>query len=146
MNRLLLAFVLCAALLSCGKNDGRKEAAALCAEKFAHGFFNFRYVEALGYCTEDSRRVLEFCASNMSDRIVDSLRSITDTPTVSVVETVVLGDSAAECVVNVENGILADTIGGYPVPGQDDRKYRLQLVKEVKEWKVRMAGPPRSEE
>ena len=149
MNRLLLALglcaTLCAAFLSCGGKDDKENAAALCAGKFARDFFNFRYVGALSFCTDDSRRVLEFCASNMSAKMVDSLRNIADTPTVSVVETVVMNDSEAQCVVNVENGIYADAIGGWPVPGQDVRAYRFSLVKEGKEWKVRMAGLPRSE-
>lgn len=139
-----LCATLCATFLSCGGRDGKENAAALCAGKFAYNFFNFRYADALAYCTDDSRRVLEFCASNMSASMVDSLRNITDTPTVSVVETVALNDSEAECVVNVENGIYADTIGGLPVPRQDKRSYRFTLVKEDGEWKIRMADLPRS--
>ena len=135
---------MCAAFLSCGGKDDKENAAALCAGKFAYNFFNFRYVDALASCTDDSRRVLEFCASNMSAKMVDSLRNITDTPTVSVVETVVQNDSEAECVVNVENGIYADTIGGWPVPRQDKRSYRFSLVKQGGEWKIRMADLPRS--
>lgn len=148
MNRFLLALGLCAALcaafLSCGGKDGKESVAALCAGKFAYSFFNFRYVDALACCTDDSRRVLEFCASNMTAKMIDSLRNITDTPTVSVVETTMLNDSEAECVVDVENGIYADTIGGWPVPGQDRRSYRFSLVKEGEDWKVRMADLPRS--
>ena len=148
MKSFLLALGLCAAIcaafLSCGEKDDKENAAALCAGKFARNFFNFRYVDALACCTDGSRRVLEFCASNMSARMVDSLRNITDTPTVSVVETVVLNDSEAECVVDVENGIYADTIGGLPVPRQGRRSYRFSLVKEGGGWKIRMADLPRS--
>lgn len=135
----------CMTFVSCGGGDDKEKEAALCAERFAHCYFNFKYVDALAYTTEDSRRVLEFCASNMSRKIVDSLKNITDTPTVSVVETSLKSDSEAECRIKVENGIFIDTIGGYPVPGQREKSFRFMLVKEGKEWKIRMANLPRSE-
>lgn len=132
-------------LVSCGGGDDKEQEVALCAERFAHCYFNFKYVDALAYTTEDSRRVLEFCASNMSRKIVDSLKNITDTPTVSIVETSLRNDSEAQCLVKVENGIFVDTIGDYPVPGQSGRNFRFVLVKEGKDWKIRMANLPRSE-
>ena len=54
-------------------------------------------------------------------------------------------NSEAECRIKVENGIFVDTIGGYPVPGQREKSFRFMLVKEGKEWKIRMANLPRSE-
>ena len=146
MNGIVKATVTALALLaSCSGNDKEKEAATRCARDFACDFFNFRYVDAVKYVDNGSRRVLEFCASNMSEKIIDSLKNIVDTPSVSVEEAEIAGNGEAECKVTVEDEITVDTIGGLPARSKKESTYKFKLVKEGNAWKVRMAKLPRSE-
>ena len=44
----------CMTFVSCGGGGDKEKEAALCAERFAHCYFNFKYVDALAYTTEEA--------------------------------------------------------------------------------------------
>jgi hypothetical protein len=132
-------------LFSCSGENKDETEAAQCASDFSHLFFNFRYTDALRYVTPESERVLQFCASNMSRSAVDSLKNITDTPSISVQDVVLLNVNEGECTVNVDNVIINDTIGGFPVPSNKSERYRFKLVRHEGAWKVKMEDLPRNE-
>ncbi len=140
-----LAMALLPVVLACSHHDKEEENVARCAHKFAYNFFNFRYVDAMEYVNADSKRVLEFCASNMSRKIIDSLKNLTDTPSVSVENVEITNDSEAECRIKVGNEINFDTIGSFPIQTRGEITYRFRLVKEGTDWKIKMASPPRNE-
>ncbi len=149
MNRITKIITLAIALLptlwACSNNDKEEESVARSAHKFAYNFFNFRYVDAMEYVNADSKRVLEFCASNMSRRIIDSLKNVTDTPSIAIENVEIKNDSEAECHIKVSNEINFDTIGSFPIQTRGEITYRFRLVKEGKDWKIKMASPPRNE-
>lgn len=146
-NRLLGILLLFGAVLgvfSCRDSVTEEDIVAGRAAGFARLYFNFRYVDALDFATPSSRRVLEFRATNMSQKIIDSLQNITDTPTVWVEDARILPDGGAECRVCVDNEIVVDSIDGLPFIRNGRSEYTFALVKEDNLWKIRMEGLPQS--
>lgn len=145
MKRTFTIFVLiCMLAVSCNNNDKDKAMAKQCAENFSKEYFNFKYVDAMKYTTGDSKRVLQFCASNMSQQNIDSLKNVTDTPTINVSHLKIIDDSTGTFKVNVDNGIYFDTIGGN-LSRDKHRTFCFNLSKSGGKWKVRMEDLPRSE-
>lgn len=131
-------------LLACSNNND-KEAVGNAVDNFADNLFNFRYTTAAESVTPDSRRILEFLASNMDANALESIRNVTDTPTIVIKSIEVKNDTVAKAKVSVTGEIMIDTIGHLPTVCKDERVYTFELNKRGRQWLVKMADLPRSE-
>lgn len=135
----ITATILALLLAACDTND-REAPVRETAAAFSERLFNYKYGEALQYATPDSRRAIEFLASNVDTRALEYLHNATDTPSVSVCSVRLLGDTAATTEVAVTNEISPDTIGRGFKLHKHERRYTFSLVRRGNEWLVKMEG------
>lgn len=123
-------------LCCCSARDDAQAGLGRVACDFGRAYFNCHYAEAATYVTADSRRWLEYAASNMTQTDVDQLRAAPGDARVEALE--VLGDSTMRLLVS--NFLCKDTLGraGHYVD-------RATFVLTIVDGKVRMVGLPRSE-
>lgn len=113
------------------------------ASAFAQTYFNWQFNDALAHCTPSSQRWISYVASQVKQDDVDKLRSAeqgarSEIKKIHYEE----GDSMASVVMKVENFLSMDSIGtvGHFV---ESATYTLQLVRQAKQWKVRLTELPR---
>lgn len=113
------------------------------ASAFAQTYFNWQFNDALAHCTPSSQRWISYAASQVTQDDVDKLRSAeqgarSEIKKIHYEE----GDLMASVVMKVENFLSMDSIGtvGHFV---ESATYTLQLVRQAKQWKVRLTELPR---
>ena len=112
-------------------------------DSFAVYFFNWRLDKAAQFCTPDSKKWLQFAASQVQAEDLEQMKSLPNNFAYSY--EITQGDTkgvAAEVALNVENFFVLDSIGK---PGRlkDNATFPLQLVKQDGTWKVKLDGLPR---
>ena len=112
-------------------------------DSFAVYFFNWRLDKAAQFCTPDSKKWLQFAASQVQPEDLEQMKNLPNNFAYSYETT--QGDTkgvAAEVALNVENFFVLDSIGK---PGRlkDSATFPLQLVKQDGTWKVKLDGLPR---
>ena len=112
-------------------------------DSFAVYFFNWRLDKAAQFCTPDSKKWLQFAASQVHPEDLEQMKSLPNNFAYSY--EITQGDTkgvAAEVALNVENFFVLDSIGK---PGRlkDNATFPLQLVKQDGTWKVKLDGLPR---
>ena len=112
------------------------------ASAFAQTYFNWQFNDALAHCTPSSQRWMSYAASLVTHDDVDKLRSAeqgarSEIKKIHYEE----GDLMASVVMKVENFLSMDSIGtvGHFV---ESATYTLQLVRQAKQWKVRLTELP----
>lgn len=112
------------------------------ASAFAQTYFNWQFNDALAHCTPSSQRWISYAASQVTQDDVDKLRSAeqgarSEIKKIHYEE----GDLMASVVMKVENFLSMDSIGtvGHFV---ESATYTLQLVRQAKQWKVRLTELP----
>lgn len=116
-----------------------------CALHFAQNFFNFKYKEALNYCTMNSTTWMKFYVSNISRSDIYSIQKVPQLPQLKIQKVEKAGtDSTAEAYCKVENCFLLDSIGR---SGHMVKKaiFKIKLVLENNSWKVKLDGMQRYE-
>lgn len=113
------------------------------ASAFAQTYFNWQFNDALAHCTPSSQRWISYAASQVKQDDVDKLRSA-EQGARSEIKKIHYdeGDSVASVVMNVENFLSMDsldTVGHFV----KSATYTLQLVRQTKQWKVRLTELPR---
>lgn len=113
------------------------------ASAFAQTYFNWQLNDALTHCTPSSQRWISYAASQVKQADVDKLRSA-EQGARSEIKKIHYdeGDSVASVVMNVENFLSMDsldTVGHFV----KSATYTLQLVRQTKQWKVRLTELPR---
>ena len=98
---------------------------------------------AAHFCTPDSKKWLQFAASQVQPEDLEQMKDLPQNFSYSY--EITQGDSkgiAAEVALNVENFFVLDSIGK---PGRlkESATFPLQLVKQGETWKVRLDGLPR---
>ena len=112
-------------------------------DSFAVYFFNWRLDKAAQFCTPDSKKWLQFAASQVQPEDLEQMKSLPNN--FAYAYEIIQGDTkgvAAEVALNVENFFVLDSIGK---PGRlkESATFPLQLVKQNGTWKVRLDGLPR---
>lgn len=129
--------------------NGPQDMAEAAAAEFAEAYFNYHYKDAAAAATADSRKWLEYAASNVTQGDVDKLRSAEEDATVEIVSSAFEDDSRTKCAVrvNVGNFLRKDSINGKPGGYAKNACFllRVELDEGTGRWLVRMAGLPRSE-
>lgn len=112
-------------------------------DSFAVYFFNWRLDKAAQFCTPDSKKWLQFAASQVHPEDLEQMKNLPNNFAYSY--EITQGDTkgvAAEVALNVENFFVLDSIGK---PGRlkESATFPLQLVKQDGTWKVKLDGLPR---
>ena len=132
----LFAMGMTGLLSSC--NDARTKADKRLVERtdsFATSFFNWRYVEAVDFCTENARKQLVFLASNVGEGEVEMLRTMEKSASVETgMPQFVRADSAIVDVA-VSHFLKPDSIGR-EAKLVDFEVYRISLRAESGKWLV----------
>lgn len=140
---LVMAYVI---LVSCGNSKSEEDIAKNEVEQFAEAYFNYDLKTALEHCTTESRRWIEYTASNISNEDIDILRTKQDKAETSIEEIAIDdNDSTGTALVNVRNYLCLDTIGkAGAIAG--NTSVDLYIVKRKGRWMVdiRKAFPLRS--
>ena len=132
-------------LTACGStHKGQEKQLRQDADSFATAYFNWRFEEALQWCTDSSSLWLEYAASQVHDADVELLRSKEEGATHELGTIDYQDDSTAQTAVSVRNFLLMDTIGkaARPVETAD---YKLPMKFERGQWRVSLKELPREQ-
>lgn len=139
ISKWLCLLILLLTLSACRDNKPVNEKQAEeCALNFAQSFFNFKYREALGYCSDQSQQWMKFYVSNITHADIDSIRKLPQTPKIKLQRVEKSGsDSTAEAFCKIENGYFLDSLGrsGTLVP---EAVVKIKMVLENDSWKVKL--------
>lgn len=126
-----------------GRKDGSEQAdeAAL---RWGAAYFNYDLKEAARLSTPESRKWIEFVASNMTEGDVELLRSLDEEPAVELYECVQENDSTWTVGLDVSHFVEPDTIGQ---PGRltEEGDFRVTVVSRNGRAYVKMEGLPQNE-
>ena len=136
----LLALALALAACDWGR-DGDEDQLRAAVDSFAVHYFNWRYADALPYCTDESRPWLQFAASNVRRQDVDSLRAMESGASCEVSDIDYTSDSTALATVRVDNLLVADTLDR-PAHRVHGATVCIPLVFRSK-WQVHLSALPR---
>ncbi|MBP5277188.1 MAG: hypothetical protein J6Z18_01665 [Prevotella sp.] len=143
-----LLIVICALFFSCEQPVQRnEELLAEVADSFCVRYFNYDFVGASKYCTDDSQRWLQFAASNVTEK---DLQILYEQETPARIEVTDIAyhepDTTAIVTVVVENYWDMDKI-------EDESRslvhhrvgvFRFPLVRQQDIWRIRMEDLPQS--
>ena len=90
-----LVLCLLTGLGAAGCTSEEEEQANSRAKEFAEDYFNLRFDEAYGNCTEDSRKWIAFRASNITEHDLEAVRSAPEGAYISSTECQQINDSTA---------------------------------------------------
>ncbi len=128
---------------ACNLSKLTHERAAKTAELWARAFFYADYQEAQQYVTPDSRRWLQFAASNITQHDLDLINAADiDVETMDIQESD--NDSLVTAVIKVSNYVGPALLGQESVV-QQVGFFTVTLVEHEGQWHVRMAGLPQNE-
>lgn len=131
-------------LAGCQNHEGSKEQLTTDVDSFATLYFNWRFPDALKYCTPESEQWIRYAASNVHQADVERLRNKGEDATVGI-DDIQLGDDETTAVasITVRNFLQMDTIG-QEAHLVEQASFQLSLEKDQGKWKIRMANLPRS--
>ena len=146
MKNLFVIFFLAVFFGACSERDVQdREAAGKCAVEFMEKFFSFKFPEAELLCTSDTRDWVVWYVSNITETDIDSIHRIPNSPKVELQSVVPDStDTTAVAYCKARDFYCLDSLGQH---GRmiDEAVFRLSLVRECGEWRVRMEGPLQSE-
>lgn len=136
--RLISAFVTAYIIVifaACGNGRSEEDNARNEVERFAKTFFNYDLKTAQEYCTLESRRWIEYIATNIGEDDIEVLRSKEDKAEVTVKSIILDNDSAGTATIAISNYLRLDTIGKAGTIS-DLTSVRMQIVKRNGRWMV----------
>ena len=125
------------AMQSCSYKD--ENAAEERARQFAQSYFNLRFGQAAGLCTDNSVKWVKYHASNISQDDINALDSQTDTA-VCEIDDVDSSDDSATVSMTVRNFLRCDSIGK---SGRmcKEAKFQVPMKKVGDKWLVNLSSP-----
>lgn len=138
----LLIWALALSLTACSMLRDDDQATAVAVE-WGEAFFNCDYHAAEAQCTPESRRWLQFAASNTTQHDLDMLRQ-----QAAQVEATEFFPEASDTLRVVElmvRNSVSPTIHGGESAQVEEALFHVTVVKRNGSWQVRMASLPRSE-
>ncbi|MGN0281923.1 MAG: hypothetical protein ACI4B3_06460 [Prevotella sp.] len=140
--RIFTALTIC--LAACDNIHVGKTAVEKVAEEFALAYFNYDFGKASELITGDSRKWIEFEATNIGYDDITLLREKESGATVDIVNVEEWDENNASVSVRVCDFLDTDTIGGKGhIVSEDTFVLKMQRTEDG-QWKVRMEGPLRS--
>ncbi len=130
-------------LTACSLIKSDEDKAIETAVEWGEAFFNCDYHTAERLCTPDSRRWLQFAASNTTQQDIDLLcKQAAEVDGAELISEA--GDTMRIVQLQVRNSI-SPVINGEQSLQIDKALYRIAVVKRNGLWQVRMEGLPRNE-
>jgi ketosteroid isomerase-like protein len=139
----LLIWALALSLTACSMLRKDDDQATAVAVEWAEAFFNCDYHAAEALCTPESRRWLQFAASNTTQHDLDMLRQ--QAAQVEATEFFPEASDTLRVVELVVRNSVSPTIHGGESAQVEEALFHVTVVKRNGSWKVRMASLPRSE-
>ena len=141
-----LLFVVLLLFTSCERTSSPSSSGAEeVVEQFCQSYFNLHYVDALSYCTEESKKWISLAASNIHESDIETFNQSGDALTVRVTDLQAAAtDSVGSATVRVCHYLDVDRIDA-AAEMVEEGYFHIDLVKRSGSWRVRMAGLPRSE-
>lgn len=139
----LLIWALALSLTACSMLRKDDDQATAVAVEWGEAFFNCDYHAAEALCTPESRRWLQFAASNTTQHDLDILRQ-----QAAQVEATEFFPEASDTLRVVElmvRNSVSPTIHGGESAQVEEALFHVTVVKRNGSWQVRMASLPRSE-
>ena len=130
----LLTLVAAPLLCSCS-SDKDEEKAGETAKSFAENYFGCRYAKAAELCTPESRRWIEFVATNVGDSDLYVLNNSAEEAAFEVKDMTVGDDSTATCTIEADNYLRLSSIEDKGRIASSDN-YKLRLVHKNGKWLV----------
>ena len=138
----LLIWALALSLTACSMLRDDDQATAVAVE-WGEAFFNCDYHAAEALCTPESRRWLQFAASNTTQHDLDMLRQ--QAAQVEATEFFPEASDTLRVVELVVRNSVSPTIYGGESAQVEEALFHVTVVKRNGSWQVRMASLPRSE-
>ena len=138
----LLIWALALSLTACSMLRDDDQATAVAVE-WGEAFFNCDYHAAEALCTPESRRWLQFAASNTTQHDLDMLRQ--QAAQVEATEFFPEASDTLRVVELVVRNSVSPTIHGGESAQVEEALFHVTVVKRNGSWQVRMANLPRSE-
>ncbi len=136
---LLAMLLLGVAVISSCHEDEEQQLTEL-VDSFSISYFNWRFQQAVPYCTDDSKPWLRYAAAQVHQADIDILKAMDQGAEVER-GNIAYKDSGdtATVEVAVRNFLQMDTIGN---AGQlvDEARFLVPLVRQEGQWKVRLSG------
>ena len=139
----LLIWALALSLTACSMLRKDDDQATAVAVEWGEAFFNCDYHAAEALCTPESRRWLQFAASNTTQHDLDMLRQ--QAAQVEATEFFPEASDTLRVVELVVRNSVSPTIHGGESAQVEEALFHVTVVKRNGSWLVRMADLPRSE-
>lgn len=139
----LLIWVLALSLTACSMLRKDDDQATAVAVEWGEAFFNCDYHAAEALCTPESRRWLQFAASNTTQHDLDMLRQ--QAAQVEATEFFPVASDTLRVVELMVRNSVSPTIHGGESAQVEEALFHVTVVKRNGSWQVRMASLPRSE-
>lgn len=139
----LLIWALALSLTACSMLRKDDDQATAVAVEWGEAFFNCDYHAAEALCTPESRRWLQFAASNTTQHDLDMLRQ--QAAQVEATEFFPEASDTLRVVELVVRNSVSPTIHGGESAQVEEALFHVTVVKRNGNWQVRMASLPRSE-
>ena len=139
----LLIWALALSLTACSMLRKDDDQATAVAVEWGEAFFNCDYHAAEALCTPESRRWLQFAASNTTQYDLDMLRQ--QAAQVEATEFFPEASDTLRVVELVVRNSVSPTIHGGESAQVEEALFHVTVVKRNGSWQVRMASLPRSE-
>ena len=139
----LLIFALMLSLTACSMLQDDDDQATAVAVEWGEAFFNCDYHAAEALSTPESRRWLQFAASNTTQHDLDMLKQ--QAADVEATDFFPDASDTLRVVELVVRNSVSPSINGGESSQQPEALFHVTVVKRNGSWQVRMAGLPRSE-
>ena len=135
--------LLALSLTACNMIQNDDEQATAIAVEWGEAFYNCDYHAAEALCTPESRRWLQFAASNATQQDLDLLKQ--HTAKVEATDFFPEANDTLRVVELVVRNSVKPTVAGEEPSQIDKALFQTTVVKRNGSWQVRMAGLPQSE-
>ncbi len=143
MNKYISLFTI-VFLAACSFGNQGDEEALQVAEQWGDAFFNCDFHRAERYCTTDSKQWLQFAASNTTEQDLQLLQQNEDGATVTAEDFFPeANDTMRMVMLQVKNHLSTPAIGDTAIMVEKS-VFRIPVVKQKGEWRVKMEDLPRS--
>ena len=139
----LLIFAMVLSLTACNLTNREDTLATDVAVQWGEAFFNCNYHAAQALSTPESRRWLQFAASNTTQQDLDLLKQ--HAAEVEATDYFPAANDTLRVVQLVVRNNLSPAVNGGAPLQVDEALFSVTVVKRNDQWLVRMASLPRSE-
>lgn len=137
---LAIGVIALSSILACSCSEDEKPAERRAID-FAQNYYNMRYNQAIKLCTKESRKWIEYKASNIYQSDIDVINSQSDTAC-STIDDIVIGNDETSAIakVTINNVLTCDTIGKRGIMAKEIKR-ELPMKKISGEWYVDLKQP-----